>query len=91
MYEERFVRQQPLSQLHIRVIMEQPEQPLLLAEFFSAGHLPKVGETFNIEPFKEEPRHPGTVRILGIHQHFDIEEGQARPHIVYSVTVEPVL
>lgn len=91
MYEEYLVNQQPLPQQHIRVFMEQPEQPLLLAEFFSANRLPNIGETFSIERYKEEPGHPGRVRILGIHQHFDIEEGQARPHIVYSIIVEPVL
>lgn len=81
----------PVPRHEIRVFMQQEKRQVLLAAFPSIHRQPMIGEILSIEFFKEKPEYPNIVRILGISEHFDIEAGQTAPHVVFSITAEPLL
>lgn len=91
MYVEQLGNRQPFAKHEIRVFVQHEKQHVLIALFSSFNRQPMIGETLNIEFFKVKPEYPNAVRILGIREHFDIESGQNTPHVVFSVTAEPVL
>jgi hypothetical protein len=81
---------EPLPAQEIKVFVEREGKQILVANFFTTSFRSMVGDTLDIELFKEEPVHPNTVRILRIREHFDAKDSQAQPFVVLSITGEPV-